>query len=142
MRKRRWDGRRRFRDEELLNGGNQKHAIGLGYYSSHADFLRLEFDLLRPMHGVHQDWGIRKKAGDLASCLETIHDRHHQIENDEIRFQFLRPGDRLRPIVDVNNFPRPGALQQVAQGVFNRRTVLSDQNSDGHANRQAGRVAP
>jgi hypothetical protein len=94
------------------------------------------------MHGVHQDGNIGQEFGDLLSRFETIHHRHHQIENDEMGFQFLRFGNGFLTIVDVHNFPGPRDFQKGTQGSSNRGTVFSNQNSDGHANRQARRVAP
>lgn len=91
------------------------------------------------MHGVHEHRDFGQEFGDLASGAQAIHHRHHQIKNDEIGLEFLGFGNGFLTILDIHDFPGAGALQQATQGSSNRWIVLGNQDSDGHANRQAGR---
>lgn len=79
--------------------------------------------------------GISGTVGGFVGPLKPVHHRHDQIENDEVGFEFLGFGNGLLTILGDNNFKGPRTLQQHAQGSPDRRIILGNEYSDGHANR-------
>lgn len=74
----------------------------------------------------------------MSRSAQTIHHRHHPIENHEIGPKFLGFGKRFKTTLDLDDFPRSGALQQATQGSSHRRIVFGNQYSRhaiGHASR-------
>ena len=64
---------------------------------------------------------------------QAIHDRHDQVENDEIGLEFLGLGDGFLAILDVDDLPGASAFEQSVQGSSHRRIVFGNQYSGRHA---------
>ncbi len=100
-------------------------------------FCASNFHLRRPVQGMHQQRDPGQEFGEFAGGGEAIHHGHDQVQNDDVGPEFLGLGDGLLAILDVNDLPAAGALEQAAQGYSNRRIVVGNQDSDRHATGQA-----
>ena len=77
----------------------------------------------------HHDGELRRSVGSplqLLEKLEPVHDRHHQVEQNERRRRMaVEPAQAVQPVARLGD-REPALLQHAPRGLAGRRVVLDD----------------
>lgn len=68
---------------QFLNG------LSLGHIALNADLSSLFHKLPALVHGQDNDGGLRGERANLPSCIQAVQHRHSDVEENQIRMQFL-----------------------------------------------------
>lgn len=87
------------------------------------------------MHSEHQDGDIRHKLGQLARGLQSIHSRHQEVQDNQIRVTLLHFFQGIAPIRGFSaHLPAGMLLQHNPKPVSDQRTVIDNENAGLHFN--------
>ena len=87
--------------------------------------------LLGLLHSrLHQDRHIAfETVANGVADFETVHARHHDVEQDDIRFVGLKAFERLDAIAGIVDIAETGRFQHRADKHARRAQVIDDQNA-------------
>ena len=113
-------------------GGDLLGRLGLEEVARRSRANRGEEVLLGVGGGEHDDLGSRRLLADAGKGGETVNAGHRQVEEDDVRLQALRRGDRLSAVLRLAHDVEALLREQGCEGVAGERVVVDDEDALRH----------
>lgn len=91
-------------------------GIRFQHVSANTSFKDVMHNLLRLVHGKDKHFGPRQRAQDTAGSFQTVHNRHGDVEYDNVRLQSAGEPEGLTAVFGLAaHFPTRSCLDQGSQ---------------------------